>query len=119
MTTSSPHPPTRRDGRTDASVRPAAPPHDSPVRLFIGDGDNEFRTLIRATAAADPRFDVVGEAEDGELALRLLRWLRPDVALLDADLPSFGGSAIARILATEIPELRVVVLTRDRKEAWV
>jgi len=34
------------------------------------------------------------------------------VALLDEDLPSFGGAAIARILKTELPETRVVVLTR-------
>jgi hypothetical protein len=118
MPISSPHPPPRRSG-TDLSSRSAAPTHERPVRLFIGDGDSKFRSLIRATAAADPRFDVVGEADDGELALRLLRWLRPDVALLDADLPSLGGNAVARILSREIPELRVVVLARDRKEAWV
>ncbi|HEY7624755.1 MAG TPA: response regulator [Candidatus Limnocylindria bacterium] len=95
------------------------PPQPRSVRLFIGDGDAEFRALLRATAAADPRFDVVGEADDGVVALRLLRSLRPDVALLDADLPSFGGSAVARILSRELPQLRVVVLARERREAWV
>jgi DNA-binding NarL/FixJ family response regulator len=38
--------------------------------------------------------------------------LRPDVALVEEDMPSFGGGAIARILRTELPETRVVVLTR-------
>ena len=119
MTTSSPHPPARRGERIDASTRSAVPPQPRSVRLFIGDGDAEFRALLRATAAADPRFDVVGEADDGVVALRLLRSLRPDVALLDADLPSFGGSAVARILSRELPQLRVVVLARERREAWV
>jgi DNA-binding NarL/FixJ family response regulator len=68
--------------------------------------------MLRASFAADPRVDVVGEAEDGELALNLVRWLRPDVALLDEDMPSFGGAAIGRVLRSELPEVRVVVLTR-------
>ena len=55
--------------------------------------------------------DVVGETDDGELALQLVRRLRPNVALLDEDLPSLGGGAVARVLAAELPEVRVVILT--------
>jgi DNA-binding NarL/FixJ family response regulator len=65
--------------------------------------------------AAEPGVDIVGESDDGADALRLIRWARPDVALLDEDLPSFGGAAISRILRNELPETRVVVLTRA---AW-
>jgi len=68
--------------------------------------------MLRASFAADPLIEVVGEADDGEMALQLLRWLRPDVALVDEDMPSFGGGAIARVLRSELPETRVVVLTR-------
>jgi DNA-binding NarL/FixJ family response regulator len=67
---------------------------------------------LRASFAADPRIEVVGEADDGELALDLLRSLRPDVALLDADLDSVGGAAIARVVKGELPDIRVVVMTR-------
>jgi PleD family two-component response regulator len=84
----------------------------APIRLLIGDADGEFRRTLRASLAADPRVEVVGEADDGDVALQLLRRLRPDVALLDEDMPSFGGAAVARILRSELPELRVVVLTR-------
>jgi DNA-binding NarL/FixJ family response regulator len=82
------------------------------VRLLIGDGDSTFRRALRANFDSDPRIEVVGEADDGAQALELVRWLRPDVALIDEDMPSFGGGAIARILRTELPETRVVVLTR-------
>jgi len=71
-----------------------------------------FRRALRASIASDPGIDVVGETDDGAQALKLLRWLRPDVALVDEDMPSFGGATIARILRTEQPETRVVVLTR-------
>jgi DNA-binding NarL/FixJ family response regulator len=67
---------------------------------------------LRASFAADPRIEVVGEADDGELALELLRALRPDVALLDEDMDSFGGVAIARVVKGELPDVRVVVMTR-------
>jgi len=84
----------------------------APIRVLIGDSDGEFRRLLRVSFAADPSIEVVGEADDGELALQLLRRLRPDVALLDEDMPSFGGAAIARVLRSERSETRVVVLTR-------
>jgi DNA-binding NarL/FixJ family response regulator len=83
---------------------------------LIGDGDSNYRRALRASFACDPRIEVVGEADDGGLALQLLRSLRPDVALLDEDMPSFGGGAIARVLRTELPQTRVVVLTRSRSE---
>lgn len=102
----SPIPQSRRSGR----VRPT--PRSAPIRLLIGDSDGEFRRALRASFAADPRIEVVGEADDGELALELLRALRPDVALLDEDMDSFGGAAIARVVKGELPDVRVVVMTR-------
>jgi DNA-binding NarL/FixJ family response regulator len=51
-------------------------------------------------------------ADDGAIALELVRCLQPDVALLDEDMSSFGGAAVARILKSELSEVRVVVMTR-------
>ena len=85
--------------------------------MFIGDSDGEFRRALRASFAADPRLQIIGEADDGELALKLLRLLRPDVALLDEDMPSFGGAAVARILRSELSEVRVVVMTSTQTGA--
>jgi DNA-binding NarL/FixJ family response regulator len=84
----------------------------APIRVLIGDSDSEFRRALRARFATDPRIEVVGEADDGALALQLLRWLRPEIALLDQDMPSLCGAAIARVLRSELPEIRVVVLSR-------
>ncbi|MGH2471767.1 MAG: response regulator [Candidatus Limnocylindria bacterium] len=99
-----------RSGRVHPAPRSASA--TAPIRVLIGDSDGEFRRALRASFAADPRIEVVGEADDGAHALQLLRWLRPNVALLDEDMPSFGGAAIAHILRSELPETRVVVLTR-------
>jgi DNA-binding NarL/FixJ family response regulator len=103
-----------RSGRADPASRSDS--NTRPIRLLIGDGDGDFRRALRASFACDPRIEVVAEADDGDLALQLLRSLRPDVALLDEDMPSIGGGAIARVLRTELPQTRVVVLTRSRSE---
>ena len=110
----SPTPTPLRSGSVDQA--PRSDSDTAQIRLLIGDGDGDFRRTLRASLASDPRIEVVGEADDGDLALQLLRSLRPDVALLDEDMPSFGGAAIARVLRAELPKTRVVVLTRSRSE---
>jgi two-component system NarL family response regulator len=105
----SPTPPLR-SGRVGPAARSDSA--TAPIRVLIGDSDGVFRFELRASFAADPRVEVVAEADDGELALQLTRLLNPDVALLDEDLPSFGGASVARILRLEQSQVRVVVMTR-------
>jgi DNA-binding NarL/FixJ family response regulator len=81
------------------------------IRVVIGDRRESYRRLLRESLIAAPDIEVVGETDDGEVALQLVRRLRPNVALLDEDLSSFGGAAIARVLASELPDVRVVILT--------
>lgn len=102
--------PRLRSGRALPASRSRS--ETAPIRVLIGDADSDFRRALRTSFEADPRIEVVGEAHDGAQALTLLRWLRPDVALVDEDMPSFGGAAIARVIGSELPETRVVVLTR-------
>jgi DNA-binding NarL/FixJ family response regulator len=105
----SPHHPRLRSGRLDPA--PRSDGQAAPIRVLLGDGDDGFRHALRMSLATEPGIEIVGEADDGELALQLLRSLRPNVALLAEDMPSFGGHAIARILRSELPETHVVVLT--------
>jgi hypothetical protein len=80
------------------------------IRVVIGDAHGADRAALTHLLALQPDIDVIGMTSDGEEALRLLRELRPNIALLDEDLPSFGGSAVARILKSELPEVQVMVL---------
>jgi DNA-binding NarL/FixJ family response regulator len=80
--------------------------------LLIVDDHEGFRTFARTLLTADG-FDVAGEAADGEAALDAVRELRPDVVLLDVQLPGIDGFEVAERLAAE-PEAPAVVLTSSR-----
>jgi DNA-binding NarL/FixJ family response regulator len=80
------------------------------IRIVIGDAHGSDRLELTRLLFTQADIEVIAVASDGEQALRLLRELRPNVALLDEDLPSFGGSAVARILRSELPDVQVMVL---------
>jgi DNA-binding NarL/FixJ family response regulator len=85
------------------------------VRVLIVDDHAPFRALARMVLAADG-FDVVGEACDGAHALDRARDLRPDVVLLDVQLPGTDGFGVAEALAGQ-PPAPVVVLVSSRSLA--
>jgi DNA-binding NarL/FixJ family response regulator len=80
--------------------------------VLIVDDHQGFRLGARALLEADG-FDVVGEAADGESAIEQARRLRPEVVLLDVQLPGLDGFAVAERLAAE-PDAPLVVLVSNR-----
>jgi DNA-binding NarL/FixJ family response regulator len=82
------------------------------VRVLIVDDHAPFRTLARLLLVADG-FDVVGEVGDGAGALVAARALRPDVVLLDVQLPDADGFAVAAALSGG-PGAPAVVLVSSR-----
>lgn len=88
--------------------------HDVRVadRVLIVDDHAEFLTLARAVLEADG-FEVVGEASDGAATLAAVDRVRPDVVLLDVQLPDVSGFDIARVLCDQ-EDGPVVVLISSR-----
>ena len=83
--------------------------------LLIVDDHAAFRAIARA--ALSERFTVVGEAVDGAAAIALAQRLRPDIVLLDVQLPGLDGFAVAAALAAEDhPPVVVLTSSRDRRE---
>lgn len=88
-----------------------------PTTVLLADDHPVFRRGLRMVIASDPQFNVLDEAADGVLALARIRELRPDVALLDINMPQQSGIEVARTLQREQLNTRVVFLTMHRDEA--
>jgi DNA-binding NarL/FixJ family response regulator len=80
------------------------------VRVLIVDDHAPFRSLARRLFTAEG-FDVVGEAADGARALAAASELRPDVVLLDVQLPDLPGFRVAERLAGFVPAPVVVLIS--------
>jgi len=81
------------------------------ISVLVADDHPLFREGVVHSLAAEPDFNVVGQASSGEDALRMARDLLPDVVLLDIGMPGWGGIVAAEKITTACPATRIVMLT--------
>ena len=82
-----------------------------PTTVVVADDDQDLRTLIVLMLGTTPDLEVVGQAGDGAAALEIVRWTRPDVALVDIAMPGLDGFELTRRIKREWPRTTVVVMT--------
>jgi DNA-binding NarL/FixJ family response regulator len=87
------------------------------LRLLIVDDHASFRVFARRLLSLDG-FDVVGEAADGAAAIRAAQRLRPDVVLLDVQLPDMDGFRVADALAAGGGASAVVLVSSRSREDY-
>ncbi len=80
------------------------------IRLMLADDHRMLREGLRRSMT-DQGFDVVGEARDGDEAIRLAEELQPEVILMDVTMPEVDGVEATRQIKQLFPEIRVVMLT--------
>lgn len=89
-----------------------------PIRVLIADDHPLVREGIKVSLARHPHIRVVGEASDGEAAVSAAQKLRPDVVLLDLNMPRLDGLGAARRLRKLLPSCRAIVLTMHLDEEY-
>ena len=81
------------------------------TRVMIVEDQQLIRRAFKTMLSLEPDLDVVAEAGDGQEAVRLAKLTRPDVILMDLQMPRLGGVAATRQIMAELPSVRIVVLT--------
>lgn len=91
----------------------------SPIRVLIADDHRLFRQGLRQICEIVGRFEVVGEADNGQEAVQLTRQLQPDVVLMDINMPVLDGVQATSLITQDHPSARVIILTMYRQDNYV
>ena len=89
------------------------------VKVLIADDQTLFRSGLARLLEEDPRVQVVGQAADGAEVVKRAAALKPDVVLMDLKMPGVDGIEATRRIASELPEIKVLVLTTFDADSYV
>lgn len=89
------------------------------IRLMIADDHKLFREGIKALLAVTDDVEIIGEAEDGDTALKKSRELEPDVILMDINMPGLNGIRVTEQILEKQPHTRIIMLTMLEDDASI
>ena len=92
---------------------------ESKRQIFIVEDHRLFREGLKAMLSLDPGYEIIGEAEDGLEAIRLIRKAKPDLVLLDLSMPRMNGFSVLREIKGALPEIKVLVLSIHESDQYV
>ena len=82
-----------------------------PIRILLVDDHTLFRSGVRLLLQRQPDFEVVAEAGDGVEGIKRAKELKPDVVLLDLNLPGLSGLETLQLLTQDLPSCAVIILS--------
>lgn len=83
----------------------------APIRILLVDDQPLFRGAIAALLAHQPDMEVVGEAENGLVAVEQARTLRPDLVVMDVEMPVMDGVEAVALIREQVLDVKVIMLT--------
>ncbi len=91
----------------------------SHIRVLIADDHRLFREGLRQICELVGGFEIVGEAENGQEAIDLAHQLKPDIVLMDIQMPVLDGVQATSFIAAQSPSVGVIILTMYRQDHYV
>jgi DNA-binding NarL/FixJ family response regulator len=88
-------------------------------KILIAEDQTILREGLRALLSATPELEIIGEAEDGQQAVRQARLLGPHLVLIALNTPNINGTEAIRAIKYHSPEIMIIVLTPHKSEAFI
>lgn len=89
------------------------------IKLLLVDDHPVVRKGISSCLARHDHLQIVGEAANGQEAMRKARELMPDIVLMDIDMPEMNGLAVTELLRKELPKIKVLILSMHSNTEYV
>ena len=85
---------------------------------MLADDAGEFREWLRSLLEGSSRFTVVGEAQTGSEAIKLVGSLMPDLVITDVEMPDGDGLEVVRLLLEQVPAVKVIVISANTGKGY-
>lgn len=105
--------------RSNSSSRGGGAADDRPIRVMLVDDHAVVRSGLMAFLLAFEDLHLVGEASDGEEAVRVCARVQPDVVLMDLVMPRMDGATATRLIRESYPQVQVIALTSFKEEEMI
>lgn len=89
------------------------------IRVMLVDDHAVLRAGLRALLNAEPDIEVIGEASDGNEAIRQMNGLLPDIVVMDLTMPGMSGLDTIQYISAQLPQVRTLVLTMHAEEQYI
>ena len=104
---------------TAKSKKMGGEPMNARRRIVIAEDHTILREGLRALLSADPNMEIVGEAEDGNAAIRCVDKYKPQLILMDLSMPRMNGMDAIKEIKKRCPDTKILVLTVHRTEEYI
>jgi two-component system response regulator NreC len=88
-------------------------------RIIIAEDHTILREGLRSLLSSDPDLEIVGEAQDGQEAIRCVEKLRPNLVLMDLSMPRMNGLDAIKEIKKQSPDTKILVLTVHKNEEYI
>jgi two-component system, NarL family, response regulator NreC len=89
------------------------------LRVLLAEDHKTVRTGIKLLVNAQPDMEVIGEADNGEVAIKLATELEPDIVLMDISMPELNGLKATKRLRSIFPNIKILTLTRHTDDGYL
>jgi DNA-binding NarL/FixJ family response regulator len=93
--------------------QPAASLHSRQIRIVVVDDSPDFLEVVCGLLGIEDFIEIIGTATDGSGAIQAASDLRPDVILMDVQMPYMNGLTTALLLSQHFPEIKVILMSAD------